>query len=227
VSERVDAEGSVVEERCADAESPGEHLKRAGSKLRVVRLKEVAEPCHAKAEKNRWHDVVSLKEAKLRKLNEVLYELPTGLNELRAQNPSDMRPPHTVDAWWMNVFLGVRELMVMAVVRCPPDRPLLSGGCADEREYELEPPTRLVASVREVSVIYASDAEHTDCVECHAHGESYPAKARPDNQEASEVNSPEGPLLDEVNGMERITAGIHVLEISPGARSFSRSIVHR
>lgn len=107
---------------------------------------------------------------------------------------------------------------MMTVVRCPPDRTLLCRSCADEREYELEPSARLVASVREVPVIYAGDTEHTDCVECHAHGESYPAKACPDNQQASEVNSPERPLLDEINGMERITAGIHVLEISPGAR---------
>ena len=41
VSERVDAEGSVVEESCADAEAPGEHLKRRGSKFRVVRLQVV------------------------------------------------------------------------------------------------------------------------------------------------------------------------------------------
>lgn len=106
----------------------------------------------------------------------------------------------------------------MTVVRCPPDRPLLRRCRADEREYELEPSTRLVASVREVSVIHAGDAEHPDHVERHAHGESYPAKARPNYQEASEVNGPERRLLDQVNGMERITAGIHVHEISPGAR---------
>ena len=107
---------------------------------------------------------------------------------------------------------------MMTVVRCPPDRSLLRGCRTDECKHELEPSARLVASVREVPVIHAGDTEHTDCVECHAHGESYPAKACPDNQQASEVNSPERPLLDEINGMERITAGIHVLEISPGAR---------
>jgi hypothetical protein len=34
-------------------------------------------------------------------------------------------------------------------------------------------------------------------------------------------------LLDEVYGMERVTAGIHVLKISPGARSFSLATVGR
>ena len=108
--------------------------------------------------------------------------------------------------------------MVMTVMGGPPDRSLLSGCSADEREYELEPSACLVASVREVPVIHAGDTKHADRVERHAHSERYPAKARPNYQEASEVNRPERGLLDEVNGMERVTAGVHVLEISPGAR---------
>jgi len=66
VSERINTEGAVVEERCADAESPGEHLQRAGSKLGVVRLKEVSESGNADTEKNGRHDVVSLKDAQFR-----------------------------------------------------------------------------------------------------------------------------------------------------------------
>jgi hypothetical protein len=77
--------------------------------------------------------------------------------------------------------------------------------------------------VREVPVIHTSDTEHSDRVERHAHRERYPAKASPNYQEASEVNCPERGLLDEVEGMERITAGIHILEMSPGARSFSQA----
>lgn len=84
VSEGVNTEGAVVEERSADAESPREHLKRTGSKLRVVRLKEVAEPRNTETEKNRWYDVVPLKEAELGELHEILHKLPTGLNELGA-----------------------------------------------------------------------------------------------------------------------------------------------
>jgi hypothetical protein len=68
-------------------------------------------------------------------------------------------------------------------------------------------------------MIHTGDAEHTDDVERYAHREGYPAKACPDNQEASEVNRPERGLLDQINGMKRITAGIvHVLGIFPGAR---------
>jgi len=81
--------------------------------------------------------------------------------------------------------------------------------------------------MREVPVIHAGDTEHADYVERHAHSERYPAEARPNYQEASEVNRPERGLLDEVHGMERVTAGIHVLKISPGARSFSLATVGR
>jgi hypothetical protein len=34
-----------------------------------------------------------LKEYKLRKLGQILYEFPTGLNKLGAQNPTNVRPP--------------------------------------------------------------------------------------------------------------------------------------
>ena len=74
----------MVEERCADTESPREHLKRPCSELGVVCLKEVAESRNAEAEKNWGHDVVSLKETELRELHEIFYKLPTGLNELCA-----------------------------------------------------------------------------------------------------------------------------------------------
>ena len=89
----------------------------------------------------------------------------------------------------------------------------------------MEPSARLVTSVREVAVVHTGDAEHADGVEGHAYSERYPAKARPNYQEASEVDRPERRLLDQVNGMERVTAGVHVHEISPGARSFSRATV--
>jgi hypothetical protein len=47
----------------------------------------------------------------------------------------------------MDIFLGVRELMVVAVMGGPPDRTFLRRGRADEGKNELEPTTRLVASV--------------------------------------------------------------------------------
>jgi hypothetical protein len=59
---------------------------------------------------------VSLKKAQFREFNEIFDELPTCLNELSAEYPSHMRPPHAIYAWWMNILLGIRELMVVAVV---------------------------------------------------------------------------------------------------------------
>lgn len=106
----------MVEERCADTESPREHLKGACAELRVVCLKEVSEPRNAETEKNWGHDVVPLKEAELWELHEIFYKLPTGLNELCTQYPSNVRPPHAVDAWWMYILFGVRELVVMTVM---------------------------------------------------------------------------------------------------------------
>lgn len=107
-------------------------------------------------------------------------------------------------------------------MRSPPDWPLLSGCRAEERQNKLKPSTRLVASVREISVVDPGDSEHANDVESHAHGESYPAKTSPDHEEAPKVDRPERELFDEIDRMKRITAGVHDLESSPWARLFSQ-----
>ena len=116
VSERVNAEGSVIEQGSAYAEAPCKHLKWGCTEFRVVGLQVVAEPRDSDSEEHWRHDVVTLKEPQLWEPNEVLYKLPTCLNKLRAQDPSNVRPPHAVDARWMHILLGVRELVVMTMM---------------------------------------------------------------------------------------------------------------
>jgi hypothetical protein len=208
----------VIEQCRADTESPGKHLERGGSEFGEIGPQVVPKSRNADTKKNGRHDMVPLKKTELWKLHEVLHQLPSGFNKLRAQDPPNVSPPHAVDTGWMNVFLSVRELMMMPVVRCPPDRALLGGGRADERENKLEPSTCLVASMREVSMIDTSNSEHSDSVEGETHRERYPAKACPEDQETSKMNRPKRRLLDQINGMERIAVGVHVFEMSPGPR---------
>lgn len=73
VSERVDAEGAVVEQRSADAETPREHLKWRGSELGIIRSQEVSKPRDCDSKKHWGNYVVTLQESKLWKPNEVLY----------------------------------------------------------------------------------------------------------------------------------------------------------
>lgn len=138
VGKRVDAECSMVQERCADAEAPGEHLKRPCAEPWVVGLKEVAKGNEYSSEHHGWNDVVLVEKSKLRKLEEVFYILVTGLNELCTEYPSHVSPPKAVDAWWMDILLSIGVLVVMPVVRRPPDRPLLRGCCSKEPEYKLK-----------------------------------------------------------------------------------------
>lgn len=134
VGKRVDAECPVVEERCADTEAPGEHLKRPCSERWIVGRKEGAEANEPSSEHYRWNDVVLVEKSKLWKLEEVFYILVTGLNELCAEHPSHVGPPKTVNARWVDILLSIRVLVVMPMVRCPPDRPLLRGCRSKEPE---------------------------------------------------------------------------------------------
>ena len=98
--------------------------------------------------------------------------------------------------------------MVVAVVGCPPYRTFLSRRRSKESEDELKPTARLVASVREISVIDPSYPKHTNYVEGHADSEHYPAKPRPENKDAPEVNAPESELFNKVHWVEGIAAGV-------------------
>ncbi len=44
-------------------------------------------------------------------------------------------------------------------------------------------------------MVSASDSEHPNNVKKEANSESEPAKSRPDDQEAGEMNAPKDPLL--------------------------------
>ncbi len=210
VRHRVDAESSVIEECCADAEAPCEHLKRSSTESWKAGFEIIAQSRESNAEENGRDDVMFVEKAKLRELHEILNVFPTSFNELSAKYPSHVCPPEAVNSWRMHIFFGVRELVVVAVMRCPPDRPFLSRGRSDEGQNELEPTTRLVASVREVPVIDTRDAEHPYHIESHAYGKSGPTKAGPEYEEASEVNSPEGALLYQVSWVKWIAACAHV-----------------
>lgn len=72
-------------------------------------------------------------------------------------------------------------------------------------------------------MVNPGDSKHANNVERHAYSEGYPAKTSPYYQEAAKVNCPKRELLDEIDRMKRVAAGVHVLESSPWARPFSRA----
>src|SRR4051794_39060097 len=88
------------------------------------------------AERPRRDPVVRVEEAQLWILREVLDVVVLRRAVLVAQDPADVAPPKTA-LRRVNVALGVGELVMIAVMRGPPQRTLLGGRRTGEREHEL------------------------------------------------------------------------------------------
>jgi hypothetical protein len=127
----------------------------------------------------------AIEEAELGKLHEIFDELVAGLDELSAQHPSYVSPPQSIEPRWMDILFGVGMLVVMSVVRGPPNRAFLRRCGSEKRQHKLEPTARLIASVREVSVIDPCNGEHPHDIEDKAHGNRCPAYSDPQDPDAS------------------------------------------
>lgn len=199
MGQRVDNEGSVVEKRGAHAKTPDEELKRASPKLRVPRLKRKTGHNKEGNEGEGSDEVVSVQPSKFGKLQEVFNYVVSAFNILCAQDPTHMCPPEPISFRRVKIVLLIGMFVVVPMVRCPPNWPLLSGGGADKAEEKLKPSAGLVSPVGKVAVVATDDSEHSDDVEPEAHKECCPAKADKEDKKTSDMDGPENALFEYVN----------------------------
>lgn len=89
--------------------------------------------------------------------------------------------------------------MVMSMVGCPPDRPLLSRGCTKKRKDKLKCSTGLVRAMREIPVIPSGDCEHPYDIEEETDGYGRPAHPHPEGKNTGEMNYPKHTLLEYIH----------------------------
>jgi hypothetical protein len=158
VAEGIDGEGGVIKDHRAKAEAPEEihHAAHGCSSHQETEKK------GDDGQEERWDDVVPVNENELRKLGEILHALSIILVIIRSQHPADVGPVKTLLFDGMDVILLVGMLVVVPMMSCPPERTFLSGHTAQPGQDELEPAGSFKGTMREISVITASDAEFTD-----------------------------------------------------------------
>ena len=66
-------------------------------------------------------------------------------------------------------------------------------------------------------MVHPSYSEHANNVERHAHGKRCPAKTCPQHKDATDMDSPERGLFDEVYRVKRVTAGVHAYTFPKGS----------
>src|ERR1700742_260109 len=102
-----------------------------------------------------------------------------------------MSPPEPALARGMHIVWLIGVLMMVPMMRCPPQRTLLHGGTTDPRQHELKPAAGFVTAMRKVTMVRPGDTEHAN----HVHGQAktgcLPTDAGPEGSEAGEMNSQE------------------------------------
>ena len=119
---------------------------------------------HEHAEGDTRHVLVPVEPHQLRVGGHVLDDLVRGLLVPWAHDPSNVCPQEPAKRRRVDVFLDVREAVVVPMMARPPERPLLNARLGPERHQELERPRRLERPVGEVPVVGERDPQDPDPV---------------------------------------------------------------
>jgi hypothetical protein len=89
----------------------------------------------------------------------------------------------------VQIFLLIGMLMMMPMMRRPPERTPLEGGTAYPRQDELKEAAGTVGPVGKVTMVSGCDPEHADYVRGEAKYKRFPGNARPERGDTSRVNA--------------------------------------
>src|SRR5215204_2143055 len=129
---------------------------------------------------------------------------------LTRENPAYVGIEESLVAWRVDIVLGVRMQVMMAVLGGPPENAFLRRALGEKGEDELESPAGAVSAMREVTVVARTDGEHAKPVEGDPDPNGCTCHTRPDRPEAGEVNEDERHAfrVEDVVLMRRLKAGV-------------------
>jgi len=94
-------------------------------------------------------------------------------------------------------------LMMMTVMRCPPERALLNGRTSKPRQDELKPSAGSISFVGEVAVISGCDTKHSNQVKRNAKPKRSPRHTGKDCGQTSQMNCEKRQTLNQVDAILR------------------------
>ena len=129
-----------------------------------------------------------------------------------------MAPPEALLHRRVDVLGLVGEAVVVAVVRGPPEDPLLRGRLAEEGHDELPEAVHPVGAVGEVAVEARGDREHPEVVRPEAEGDPFPREVEGEDAQGGDVDEAEA------EGGGRSGCGGGVSAFMRGCPLFGRSL---
>ena len=114
----------------------------------------------------------------------------------------------------MEIFFRVRDQVMMAVMRRPPEWSLLIRGGSSERHQKLKEAAGAIGAVRQQAMKPGGDRKHSHHVKPQTYSDCYRAHARPNHQQAGEVHEEElradkvvQPVVVVVSVLKRVSHG--------------------
>ena len=190
VHDGIDGECTVIEQNGAEEKSDKQSRQSRGGKHQgdASAVYDRAQGRDKHGEDDGRNEVMLIEPHQLGVFGVVADGFEVRFFEVRSHDPTYVRVPEAVDLHGVRVGRRVAVAVVMAVVGCPPERPLLRRSLRHEGDDELKPARGLVRLVREVAVIAAGDPEHSDHVQGGAHDPVEEGGACPDGCQGNQVH---------------------------------------
>ncbi len=144
------------------------------------------------AQRHRRHQVILVQPAQLGEFDEVGNQLRAGCLVAVRQNPADVRPREAAQRRRMQVFVGVRILVMVPVMGGPPQHALLRRTGGHQRDDELKRAAGLVRAMREIAVIAGGHEEHAHVVQRQADSHILPRKRQEKGSQTGHVHGHHG-----------------------------------
>ncbi len=208
------------------AEAPHQHLQPARAQLGRDGFEQRTGPVQTRRQRHGDEHVEPVEKLELRVTRQVAHQLAARAKSALRHEPAQMTPQKAVLPRRVGIRRGVRVAVMMAVVRCPPQRAALRRSRPQQREQELHQPGGAKRAMGEVAVIEASDGEHAQRIEHERRCHRRAAPAHPEDTRAARVQGNEGRHAKPLDALARrrcvSRAGRHVggngRGVEPGAQ---------
>ena len=166
VTDRVDAERHVVDQDRAEEEPVEKKLRSGYPPAGTQPVQDTPQPQQQGRQNDDRHIGMTVQPHELGVPHKIPYRLKARLHQLPLHDPPHVGPPKPVVARRMRILLGIRGLMMHAVVTGPPQRVALSRTGPQERQRKLKCATGFERLVRKVTVVARRQGKDVQ----HVHG---------------------------------------------------------
>lgn len=136
------------------------------------------DPIRGKRQNRRGHEPISIQPHELGVFRQILDATVVRLLVFRDEQPANVRIPKPAPGI-MGIAVLIRQTMVHAMMRAPPQRSFLGARLGQKCQNKLKNPTRLVRAMGKIAMITAGHSKHPHPIKRRTDGPILPSSSRP------------------------------------------------